>query len=50
MTDDEIEALIRELVDENLDEETGTAVLAWLEIRMAHYQAMVDLGLADKAD
>jgi hypothetical protein len=31
MTDDEIEELVRELIEENLDKETRKAALEWLE-------------------
>jgi hypothetical protein len=50
MTDDEIEELVRELIEVNLDEETRKAALEWLEKRTVTYQALSGLGLVDKAD
>ncbi|QIG96799.1 hypothetical protein [Bradyrhizobium sp. 6(2017)] len=48
MEDEEIEDVIRGLVEEHLDEETRETALEWLETRAAAYQAMLELGLIDK--
>ncbi len=44
MTDDEIEEMVRELIEVNLDEENRKAALAWLDKRIITYQVMVELG------
>ena len=48
MDDEEIEDVIRGLLEEHLDEETRETAVAWLETRVAAYQAMLELGLIDK--
>ena len=50
MTDDEIEELVRELIEMHLDEETRKVALKWLEKRAAVYQAIVELGLIGETD
>lgn len=50
MTDDEIEEMVRELIDLHLDEQARKAALEWLEKRDEVYRAVVGLGLwVDKA-
>jgi hypothetical protein len=50
MTDDEIEKMVRELIVANLDEEARKAALEWLKTRSDTYEAVLNLGLVDRAD
>jgi hypothetical protein len=46
-SDDDIEAMLRGLVEEHLAEEVRKAALNWLEKCSIIYQAMQNLGLLD---
>jgi hypothetical protein len=48
MSDDDIEAMLRGLVEEHLAEDARKAALNWLEKRSITYQAMQNLGLLDE--
>jgi hypothetical protein len=48
MSDDDIEAMLRGLVEEHLTEDARKAALNWLEKRSVTYQAMQNLGLLDE--
>jgi hypothetical protein len=48
LSDDDIEAMLRELVEKHLAEEARAAALNWLEKRSLTYQAVVNLGLLDQ--
>jgi hypothetical protein len=48
MSDDDIEAMPRGLVEEHLAEDARRAALNWLEKRSITYQAMQNLGLLDE--
>ena len=51
MSDEEIEATVRGLIEQNiLAEDTREAALDWLDKRVTAYQAMQDLGLIDEED
>jgi hypothetical protein len=47
MSDDDIEAMLRDLVEEHLADDARKAALNWLEKRSITYQAMQNLGLLD---
>jgi hypothetical protein len=48
MSDDEIETMVRELINEHLtDDDEREAALNWLEKRVDAYEAMQDLGLLE---
>ncbi len=47
MTDDQIEEMVRELIEVHLDEETRKAALEWLDRLTVTYLAMVELGLVE---
>jgi len=48
MSDDDIEAMLRDLVEEHLAEDARKAALNWLEKGSITYQAMQNLGLLDE--
>jgi hypothetical protein len=48
MSDDDIEAMLRGLVEQHLAEDARKAALNWLEKRSVTYQAMQNLGLLDE--
>jgi hypothetical protein len=43
-----IETMIRELIESHISEKHRQAALAWLEERVAAYQAVIELKLLDK--
>jgi hypothetical protein len=47
MSDEEIEAMVRDLVEEHLADDVRAAALEWLERRSVAYQAMQALELLD---
>ena len=48
MSDDEIEAMLRDLIEKHLVEDARAVALNWLEKRSLTYQAVVNLGLLDQ--
>ena len=50
MSDDQIEAMILDLVETNLSEDACTAATEWLERHSSHYKAMIELGLVDQPE
>jgi hypothetical protein len=47
MSDDDIEAMLRDLVEEHLAEDARKAALNWLEKRSVTYKTTQSLGLLD---
>ena len=50
MSDDQIEAMIRDLVEINLDEDARAAAVEWLDKHTICYTAAVELGLIDRTE
>ena len=48
MSDDDIEAMLRELAEKHLPEDARAAALNWLEKRSLTYEAVMNLGLLDQ--
>jgi hypothetical protein len=49
MSDDDIEAMLRELAEKHLPEDARAAALNWLEKRsLTTYEAVMNLGLLDR--
>ena len=48
LSDDDIEAMLRGLVEKHLAEEARAAALNWLEKRSLTYEAVMNLGLLDE--
>jgi hypothetical protein len=48
MTDDDIEAMLRDMVEKHLPEDARAAALNWLEKRSLTYEAAMNLELLDK--
>jgi hypothetical protein len=48
MSDDDVEAMLRGLIEDHLAEDTRKAALNWLEKRALTYQAMQNLGPLDE--
>jgi hypothetical protein len=47
-SDDDVETMVRELIEEHLADDDREAALRWLDKRVDAYQAMRDLGLLDE--
>jgi hypothetical protein len=47
ISDDEIEDMVRDLIDNHFDDENRAAALEWLDKRIAVFKAMSELGLLD---
>lgn len=45
MTDEDVETMVRDLIEEHLANDAREAALNWLEKRTVAYQAMQELGL-----
>ena len=45
MTDDDVETMVRDLIEEHLAYDTRKAALDWLEKRAVAYKGMQELGL-----
>ena len=45
MADEEIEDMVRQLIEEHLDERARKAAIAWLDARIALFAARKELGL-----
>jgi hypothetical protein len=48
ISEGQIEAMIRDLVETNLSEDARAAALEWLDKRATCYEAMLDLGLVEQ--
>ena len=48
MTDDEIEAMVRELIEQQLENGARQMALDWLEERIDAYKAVQESGLLDE--